>query len=92
MGIIKQYRPDFMSGWKNEEIQFETKEELLNIDWVNNFTKPQFGIDTFYRFSISKGYVLMAEYEEGQAWYVVGYISDSEVINQFPKWERKSKA
>lgn len=35
---IKQYRPNFFSGFENEIVEFKTLEEFLNIEFVNNFT------------------------------------------------------
>ena len=90
MGIIKQYKPAFFTGFKKAEVQFETKEELLNIDWVKNFSDPIYGMNHFHQFSVSNG-ILMAEYDNGGHWHVVGFITDSEVINEFPVWEAKSK-
>jgi hypothetical protein len=97
-GKIKQYRPSFFSGFENEDIEFNSVEELLAIDWVKNFAnesnQPQ---PKFHQFSISElehpsdelKYLLMAEYKEGTEWYVVGYINATEIINTLPTWKPK---
>lgn len=35
---IKQYRPNYFSGFENVIVEFNTIEEFLNIDFVTNFT------------------------------------------------------
>lgn len=43
----------------------------------------------FYRFSISEN-TLMAEYDRGYEWWVIGYIKDPSQID-LPKWEPKHR-
>ena len=76
MNMIKQHRPAYMSGFEDAKIEFETVEELLEIDFVKNFSdQPE-----FYRFSFSQmdgdPYAggLMCENNEGRSWWVVGYL------------------
>jgi chloramphenicol O-acetyltransferase len=75
-GIIKQYRPAYVSGYENQSNKFNSLNELLNIDWVKYFTEHS----DFYKFSISiaeqyqKNHALMAEYKNGESWYVIGFI------------------
>lgn len=49
---IKQYRPSFFEGFTDEVNSFTTKEELLSIPWVKEFTKAE-GSDVFTGFSMS---------------------------------------
>lgn len=95
MAQIIQYRPNFFTGFHNETKTFNSLEELFNIQWVDNFRKlTNEQIDpTFYQYSIikhigKKGYVytLMAEYNKGLNWYVVGIIDDGEIIKELPVW------
>jgi hypothetical protein len=104
MPTIKQYRPGFFTGFENEVKEFNSLEELLNLDFVKNFKntlddKPN---PHFHQFSISnhagkRGYedeytnILMAEFKDGSEWWVVGYISETEIVNQLPVWEPKEK-
>jgi len=77
MPTITQYYPAFVSGFESEVKSFYTKEDLLSIQWVDRFKQ-----DDFHRFSLSKSgssYVLMAEYEGGAKWFVVGFLNDDEI-------------
>lgn len=72
---IRQHIPNFVSGFNPAIEEFKTLDELLNLDFVKRFSD---GDPNFYRFSV-KDYVtrvhLMAEYDEGRTWWVVGYIN-----------------
>lgn len=39
MATIKQYRPAFVTGYENQTIEFNSVEELLKIEFVDNFKK-----------------------------------------------------
>ncbi len=101
MGTIKQYRPGYFTGYENEIKEFNSLEELLELDFVVNFRKtPNISIDPkFHQYSISKNssgssefpYVLMAEFRNGTEWWVVGYISETEIIKELPVWNPKEK-
>jgi hypothetical protein len=90
MNKIKQHRPAYVSGYEDAVVSFTTTEELLNIDFVKNFAKD-IGGDTFYRFSISPAdspgvrQTLMAEYNNGKKWWVVGFLDTNEGIT-LPQW------
>jgi hypothetical protein len=74
MGTIKQHIPNFVSGFDPVTTEFETLDELLSLDFVKRFND---GDNSFYRFSVndySTRVHLMAEYDEGRKWWVVGYI------------------
>lgn len=67
-----------------EYAEFSTLPELLKIPWVANFMKDP----AFFRFSMDTYLVkplLIAEYEGGANWWVVGALS--EPIAGLPKWE-----
>lgn len=73
MNRITQHRPNYFSGFENAVVDFETKDDLFNIPFVKNFTT----IDDFYQFSqtkISDRPILIAEYKNGETWWVVGYM------------------
>lgn len=71
MNQIKQHRPAFFEGWENEVVDFESKDDLLAIPFVSNFaTQPG-----FHQFSFGNN-LLMAEYQEGRKWWVVGYLKE----------------
>jgi len=98
MATIRQYRPAYFSGFENETKAFTSLKELLNIDWVDNFRKmPNGQIDpNFHQYSTNKysdhkgcEYVLMAEYNNGHSWYVIGFMDENEVIKELPAWEAK---
>ena len=99
-GIIKQYRPSYFTGFEDKENIFSSLKELLNIKWVDNFRKILDGQinPEFYQYSISeysdlKGYkyLLMAEYEDGYKWYVVGFINKNDIIKELPIFKAKNK-
>lgn len=100
MPQIKQYRPAFFTGFENEVKEFNSLEELLAVD---NFKKLPANISSnkeldprFHQFSISTlsgefPHILMAEYEGGKVWWVVGYINENEIVKQLPSWAAKEK-
>jgi len=87
---ITQHRPAFCSGFTNEVVEFKTTEELLNIPFVKKFS-DKIDDTNFYRYSLSAhGYrkLLMAEYNEGTIWWVVGYIDDWNLYDfKLPDWK-----
>jgi len=81
MNRIIQHRPAYFSGFENEEHEFETISELLNIDFVKNFSDSK----DFYKYSFEPDRLyLVAEYKEGKEWWVVGRL-DKPV--ELPAWE-----
>lgn len=91
MAKIKQYRPAFFYGFAYHENEFSSLHELMELEWVKNFTT----IPEFHRFSINignLGSVLMAEQDGGYRWWVVGYLYDFDFLwNELPVWEAKYK-
>lgn len=82
MNTITQYRPNYFDGFDIKTESFESIKQLTNIPWVKSFsTSP-----TFHRFSTSNFY-LMAEYDSGTRWYIVGLFKLPEV--RLPTWEPK---
>lgn len=100
-GIIRQYRPAYFSGFVEEVETFSTIKELLDIEWVNSFKLLGGQINPkFYRYSINRypygnkcsvGYenILMAEFNNGYEWWVVGYIDENSIIKELPVFEIK---
>jgi hypothetical protein len=73
MSTIKQHLPGYVTGFENEVGTFTTTTELLAIWFVACFGR----IDGFYRYSLSRENDitrLMAEYDAGTKWWVVGQI------------------
>jgi|ERR1700722_13624773 len=88
---FKQHIPGYCSGSDPFEFYFDTVEELLANEWINNWTKHPFDTEEpkrpnpeFYRFSLSDNR-LMYEGKNGKEWWVVGYICHPELID-LPKW------
>jgi hypothetical protein len=87
---IRQYRPAFIEGADPSIVSFETVDELMATTFVARFrTEPD-----FYRFSLFGGrdgmrdggtVSLMAEYDSGRRWFVVGYIEGQPI--DLPTWE-----
>lgn len=87
---IRQHVPNFVDIPPAPEEEFNSPEELLAIPWVVNF-KGLRG-DKFDKFVKSKhrdSYLLMATYENGKHWWVVGYL-DGEP-NFLPEWDGGTK-
>lgn len=99
MGTIRQYRPAYVSGFENEVKSFASLKELLNIEWVDNFRKlPNGQIDpNFKQYSISKHsdhkgfeYTLIAEYNKGDVFYVIGFLDENDINKELPIWVYKT--
>ncbi len=92
MSKIRQYRPNYFSGFENETKEFSSLKELLSIEWVDSFRNQP----DFHQFSINNPsshsrseYTLMAEYKNGNEWWVVGFIDENEIIKELPIWAAK---
>ena len=88
MSRIRQYRPAFFEGFKNETAEFDTVEELEKIPFVKKFAEG----DGFFQFSIADEH-LMAEYERGTRWHVVGTLVGERP--DLPEWihpDREARA
>lgn len=92
-GKIKQYRPNYFSGYENQIESFNSFEQLLNIDFVKKFSNH----NNFYRYSLALGEsyednnTLMAEYENGSVWWVVGFIDKKTLIYELPIFNPKEE-
>ena len=102
MPKIKQYRPGYFTGFENETKDFNSLEELFAIDFIDNFKKlPNNQVNPdFHQFSISFPpaeigmkfpYILMAEYKNGTEWWVVGYITENNLMGSLPRWSPKKE-
>jgi hypothetical protein len=80
MPSIRQHRPAYFTGYKNEVVEFATLADLLAIPFVANFTTGP----NFHRFSITDNAMLMAEYDSGQRWFVVGFLEGK--LPTLPEW------
>lgn len=99
MAKIKQHRTNHFTFADFEDVivEFETVDELLNIDFVKNFSM----IDGFYRYSIHQNFSftvdefnsfkLMAEYADGYEWFVIGHLIDLDFALNLPIWKAKYK-
>lgn len=80
--------PHYIKAKKSSSVVFHTLEDLLNIDHVSKFKISKFQEKPFFRFSLSKEtdkkYILMAEYDNGKSWWVVGFINQN--IEDLPTW------
>ena len=90
---IKQHRPNYFSGFDTEIVKFDTVDELKEIGFVKNFSDNLDG--KFHQYSLSEYYtedthLLMAEYNKGKTWWVVGYIKGKDIdsiVGKLPKHE-----
>jgi hypothetical protein len=85
MSTITQYRPAYFAGFENEVVAFDTIDALLAIPFVANFRT----VDGFHRYSVwcedGAPARLMAEYETGRRWLVVGTFDGEAPC--LPNWE-----
>ena len=86
---FKQHVPNFVDidDDQKERAEFNSQEELLAHPWIDDWTKHE----GFLRFSLSpqgRGYEthLMAEFDEGKKWWVLGYLSTTEGLD-LPRWK-----
>lgn len=96
MNKLKRRYPAFIDGFEETAHEFETIEELMEIDWVKHVSEQP----DFYRFSISRhkpvkdlspslfpvGF-LMAEMKEGSKHYAIGKFMEIDDNLNLPKWE-----
>ena len=72
---IRQYRPAYFEGFETKEAEFETLEELEAIPFVRAHT----GQADHHRLSLTRSHwgvcSLMAEFDGGRKWLVVGFIT-----------------
>lgn len=95
MAKIVQHIPTSVErmGEPAPRVEFETYEELIEIDFVKEYmgNPPWRNLRIFHRFSLGEnGKKLMAEYNEGRNWWVVGYLSKDHGLD-LPEWKPKKK-
>lgn len=79
---ITQHIPNYCDGFEPKQATFNSTKDLLNVEWVKFFSEQK----DFYRYSISDNNLLMAEFDEGYKWSVVGRLLPTVSL---PKWEAK---
>ena len=77
MNTIRQHIPNFVDTHVPYESNFNITEELLNIPWVKQWERDS--DKKFYRWSKSEE-LLIAEYDNGNYWWVIGYIKDPKKV------------
>jgi hypothetical protein len=89
MSKFRQHVPNFVDidEDQKEAGEFHSQEELLAHPWIASWAQEK----GFFRYSLSpqgRGYEthLMAEFDEGKKWWVLGYLSDTEGLS-LPKWK-----
>jgi hypothetical protein len=85
---IRQHRPSYFTGFENSEMEFNTRQELLEIPWVKRFSEPS----DFYGYFVSMSKsetttaTLMALYDWNDEyfgctrWYVIGFLTETDVL------------
>jgi hypothetical protein len=69
---IRQYRPAFFEGFETETVEFSTIEELEAVPFVKRHASAA----DHHRLSLTKDNTLMAEFQGGKRWLVVGFITE----------------
>lgn len=94
---IQEHVPSFTTGIPPKTSVFSNLKELLDIEWIKEYSKD----DDFYRFSLlrrdSTGLNsfsnLMCEEKEGYKWWVIGIINgDISNLKELPEWKPKSSS
>lgn len=93
MNTFRKYCSPFSFNQDQLEFDFKSKKELL----ANKFLQSYFSHEGFFRFaidvkeSIEDEIILMAEYENGHEWWVVGFLKNKNHVASFPKAKMKRK-
>lgn len=82
MNEIRQHVPGFVDGVEPNVVAFDTLEQLLAIPFVKRWTDSE----RFYRLSVNDEVYLIAEFNGGREWWVVGYLRDP--VPFLPEWDR----
>jgi len=99
-GFFKAHSPGFVEGDGPVAEAFDSVDGLLALDTVQKFltlSNEDSSLE-FYRLSINAvgggngkfPYQLMAEYNRGHKWFVVGYVSENQLLSSFTAWEPAS--
>lgn len=85
---ITEHKPVHNSGTGAETVEFNSTKELLSIDFVNGHSRHP----DFYRYSIHRSadirIPLLAEYENGKKWIVIGFLEGDVNKIELPDWKR----
>lgn len=82
---IREYIPSFCSGFENHVSEFNTKEELLDIDWI----KCEMEDNDFSGYMVDGGYLIETfnyNTDKKPSWYVIGSFDDIETGKNVKKW------
>lgn len=86
---IRQHVPPFVEGGNPKTAKFKSLSALLRVPWVAKWAADA----SFHRFSVNNRIrqqpLLMAEFENGSVWYVVGFLT--EVPAGLPVWEPRER-
>lgn len=94
MNHFREHIPNFITGRDAEGFAFATTEQLLASAAVSSWR----GLRSmeFHRFSLARdplpgSSMLMAEFDGGRSFYVVGYLESAEGLD-LPTWTHPSEA
>jgi hypothetical protein len=87
---FRQHVPGYCEGVEAYEFDFTSAEELTSHPRVAAWKADDYtGKGSFHRFSLgpydSFSHLLMAEYDGGKHWWVVGYVADAAGLD-LPAW------
>lgn len=89
MNRITMHVPGWAGGddpnYKPVVEEFNTTEELLAIEWVKKWKKFKEEGLPFFRYVKNSNH-LIAEFGEGEIWWVLGYLRDSATV-ELPEWQ-----
>ncbi len=88
MNRITEHKPIYAIGREVEIVEFSSTDELLKIDFVNSHSHQ----DDFYRYSINRSSYnvripLLAEYNKGEKWIVIGFLEGDIDGIKLPEWK-----
>jgi hypothetical protein len=89
---LVQHIPNFVDGVDPKIVTCGSQTELLAVPWVAHYANGELIARNgevrrrpFWGYSLSDDR-LMAEYDEGRHWWVIGTITDGREMLDLPKW------
>jgi hypothetical protein len=85
---ITEHIPVYVTGIEAETTTCNSTGELLEIDYVKSHLKqPGFYRYTIHRSSSNNRIPLLAEYNNGEKWLVIGFLDGDFAKIELPAWE-----
>ncbi len=90
MNRIKRYYPNFCEGFPDEEATFGGVGELLAVDFVKSWSQHE-GFHRYSQYAYAGQTKLLAEFDGGARWHVVGMLDAPLPDGELPHWKAPEK-